>query len=431
MQNYYEEGAQHLKNDDLNSAISSFGKALELNPYDINSIIGMAQAYFFMLDYDTALDYLKNAIDLIPDNNQVQEFYMQVKQLVESSKKTGRIANNKLLTLCMIVKNEEENLHKCLDSVKDIVDEIVICDTGSTDSTIEIAKSYNAILTSFVWVDDYAAARNQALQYCTGEWILYLDADEILSKESAINLRDFLKNASEKHGGFICDVWSKHYNDNDILEDYVGKYSRIFRNLGFPKIKFFGKIHEQITPSIIENGYQILSSDIKIIHNGYAIPRSEMETKVRRNLNILLNHVNSEPTNGYAWYQLGNTLAQMKIYDQAKNSLINSIKCGNLSTFLICNTALQLADIASKEKNYRETIRWADSALEVMPHYIPAMHLKAQAHLIMGNALEAKMIFEKILDNPNSSNIVGFDYESIKHYIETGLNNAKKMLGER
>ena len=430
MQNYYEVGTQHLKNDDLNSAILSFEKALKLNPNDINSIISMAQCYFFMLNYDTALDYLKRAIDLIPDNYQVQEFYLQVKQLVESSKKSGKIANNRLLSLCMIVKNEELNLAKCLDSVKDVVDEIVICDTGSTDKTIDIARSYNAVLTSFMWVDDYAAARNQAIQHCSGEWILYLDADEELSKESAEKIRDLLKNANPKHGGFICDVWSKHYNDNDELADYVGKYSRIFRNLGYPKVKFFGRIHEQITPSIIENGLQILASDITIIHNGYAIPRYEMEQKVRRNLNILLNHVNSEPTNGYAWYQLGNTLAQMKIYDQAKNSLINAIKCANLSTFLICNTSLQLADISSKEKNYRETIRWTNAALEVMPDYIPALHLKAQASLLLGNPLEAKQIFEQILNNSNTDDVVGFDFESIKHFIETGLKNAKKMLGE-
>ncbi|MBK7632424.1 MAG: glycosyltransferase family 2 protein [Ignavibacteriales bacterium] len=82
------------------------------------------------------------------------------------------------LSLSMIVKNEERHLARCLSSVKDVVDEIVIVDTGSTDNTIEIAESFNAKIFHFDWVNDFSAARNFALTKCIGNWILYLDADE-------------------------------------------------------------------------------------------------------------------------------------------------------------------------------------------------------------------------------------------------------------
>ncbi|NEQ17165.1 MAG: glycosyltransferase family 2 protein, partial [Moorea sp. SIO3E2] len=77
----------------------------------------------------------------------------------------------------MIVKDEEESLPQCLSSVKDVVDEMVVLDTGSTDRTIEVAQSYGARVYQFEWCNDFAAARNQALKYVQGEWVLVLDAD--------------------------------------------------------------------------------------------------------------------------------------------------------------------------------------------------------------------------------------------------------------
>lgn len=87
------------------------------------------------------------------------------------------------LSLCMIVKNEQETLAKCLNSVKGIVDEMIIVDTGSTDKTPKIAQQFGAKVHSFNWCDDFAKARNASLSYATGQWILVLDADEILDPE--------------------------------------------------------------------------------------------------------------------------------------------------------------------------------------------------------------------------------------------------------
>ena len=85
------------------------------------------------------------------------------------------------LSLCMIVKNEEKFLAGCLESVKNIVDEIIIVDTGSTDKTIEIANSYNAKVYHFEWKNDFSLARNESIKHATGDWILILDADERLA----------------------------------------------------------------------------------------------------------------------------------------------------------------------------------------------------------------------------------------------------------
>lgn len=86
------------------------------------------------------------------------------------------------LSLSMIVKNEERFLPGCLESVKGLVDEIVIVDTGSTDGTKKIAESCRAKIIDFKWCDDFSAARNESLRHVTGDWVLYLDADERLDK---------------------------------------------------------------------------------------------------------------------------------------------------------------------------------------------------------------------------------------------------------
>lgn len=97
------------------------------------------------------------------------------------------------LSLCMIVRNEEQNLSECLDSVKNVVDEIIVIDTGSTDETVGIAESYGAQVEHFPWCDDFSKARNESIKYASGDWILWLDADERLLPESIPVLQDLLR----------------------------------------------------------------------------------------------------------------------------------------------------------------------------------------------------------------------------------------------
>lgn len=93
----------------------------------------------------------------------------------------------------MIVKNEEKYLDDCLKSVKGAVQQIVIIDTGSTDGTVEIAKKYKADVHHFKWIDDFSAARNESIKYASGDWILWMDADERLKPDSVSRLKKLLK----------------------------------------------------------------------------------------------------------------------------------------------------------------------------------------------------------------------------------------------
>src|SRR5579862_9526082 len=95
------------------------------------------------------------------------------------------------LSVCMIVRDEEENLARCLESVKPIADEIVVVDTGSTDATVQIAESFGAKIGHFEWCADFAAARNAAIELATSKWVLSIDADEWLPTETQQRIRAF------------------------------------------------------------------------------------------------------------------------------------------------------------------------------------------------------------------------------------------------
>ena len=136
---------------------------------------------------------------------------------------------NHTISLCMIAKNEEKYLEQCLRSVKDIVDEIIIVDTGSTDKTKEIAKKFNAKIFDFKWVDDFSAARNESIRHATKDWILVLDADEIVEKKDIDKIKNLIEN-SDHFAGFQLEQRSyinnhfegavKNDSDFELVKNY-------------------------------------------------------------------------------------------------------------------------------------------------------------------------------------------------------------------
>ncbi len=271
------------------------------------------------------------------------------------------------LSVSMIVKNEEDSIKETLESVKSIADEIIIVDTGSSDNTINICQQYTDKVYQFHWVDDYSIARNYSLDKCSGNWILYIDADEIITNQSQQFLKNNLKNIDKSIGMLITKIINYAFDENNNQYEYIGQYPRVFRNISFPLVHFFGKIHEQIAPSLINYNLEMRDSDIQIIHKGYLKSNLEMNNKVKRNLTILSNHIQEEPTNGYTWYQLGNTLYQMKEYNKSIEILENALKCKNLSAFLNSNTCLALSNSYYKLNNLPKAIENAKLALKYNP----------------------------------------------------------------
>jgi glycosyltransferase involved in cell wall biosynthesis len=223
------------------------------------------------------------------------------------------------VSACMIVRNEEHFLEGCLASIRDVVHEIVVGDTGSTDRTPEIARDFGARLYHISWEDDFSTARNQILALAKGAWILSIDADERLHPISSSQIKFFLKDSSK-----IAHRVLMH-----PMTGWTGNWVvRLFRN--DPRIRFKGIFHE----SLWENLQSVISTDNKTIgysdlvldHLGYDNDQSQ---KHIRNLPFLLKEIERDPNREHIWSHLGlvyDALGENDLAEKAWNQSIEIVR---------------------------------------------------------------------------------------------------------
>ncbi|MCR5676193.1 MAG: glycosyltransferase family 2 protein [Lachnospiraceae bacterium] len=165
------------------------------------------------------------------------------------------------VSVCMIVKNEEQTLGICLASLKDIADEIIVVDTGSDDRTKEIAASFHAKIFDLPWTDDFAAARNHAFSLATGDYIYSADADEELDAE---NREKFLKLKADLSDGTLDADIVQFFYAGQLSQNSVYNYDREYRPKLFKRVRSFvweGAVHEQVRLDPV-----VFDSDIEIMH---------------------------------------------------------------------------------------------------------------------------------------------------------------------
>ena len=209
------------------------------------------------------------------------------------------------ISLCMIVKNEEHCLDRCLKSARDFVDEIVVVDTGSTDRTVEIAESYGARIYHHPWENDFSKHRNQSLSYATGDWIFQLDADEELFIEDGPLLRQ-----TAAAGG--ADYYNCQFHDMNRNRSVHGVFNlmRLFRNgMG---MHFTQRVHNQLQT----RGVGAYSS-IRIRHYGYGLSEEKMEAKHLRTTTLLEEMLRDNPEDAYSRFQLASSYSMHREYDKA------------------------------------------------------------------------------------------------------------------
>ena len=278
------------------------------------------------------------------------------------------------ISACLIVKNEESVLSRCLESVRTLVDEIVVVDTGSNDRTIEIALSYGARVYHFTWIDDFSAARNESLRYARGEWILYIDADEVIDAANAAKVRQVI--TREDIMAVTVRQCIPQQADN-IATSYYSEYCRIFRR--HPDIRFEGAIHEQILPSIERFGGKVLRSDIVVYHWAYAIDAVKKQKRAERNLRCLLAEIKCVPDDPFLHLNLGMTYRELGQRDASIKALHRTLSKdgGNMKRELVGQAHLTLAKIYLEEENTTKAAYHAQQAgvfdpVNPLPDYLLA-----------------------------------------------------------
>jgi glycosyltransferase involved in cell wall biosynthesis len=233
------------------------------------------------------------------------------------------------ISLCMIVKNEELRLPRCLESVRGLVDEYVIVDTGSTDRTKEIAKSFGAKVLSFAWSDDFSEARNESLRHAKGDWIIFLDADETLNRSGE---SDCLKKAASAPGIDAYYVPILNPDTNHGSESTVGSAVRFFRK--YPGIRFAGRVHESVDRFLSGVGARAARSTFIIEHYGYGLDRDIVRKKYERNLNLLEKELEENPSDANVRYHLGLTCMALERDKEALEAFERALSGTGLTTSL-------------------------------------------------------------------------------------------------
>lgn len=226
------------------------------------------------------------------------------------------------LAVAMIVKNEESSLAECLESVRGIADEIVIGDTGSTDGTLGIAEQFGATVHTIQWEDDFAKARNSVLEVIDADWILQIDADEVLDPESAKRIRAIVDSDSPTHDGYWVTLanythqchswrWVAVEANTPLARDYPGYLAadivRLFRHgLG---IVYSDPVHETVGESLSSLGSSIGNEDLLIHHYGSDPDLPDAKTKDAFYLRLAQAKIESTPDNPKAWFDFA-TAAQ-------------------------------------------------------------------------------------------------------------------------
>ncbi|MBT4805356.1 polysaccharide deacetylase family protein [Candidatus Woesearchaeota archaeon] len=246
------------------------------------------------------------------------------------------------ISLSMIVRNNENFLGDCLNSVKDLVDEIIILDTGSTDKTKEIASAFTDKIYDFTWVDDFSAARNESLKYATNDWILVLDADEVLDVEDHEQIKEAINDYSISGYRII----TRNYSNNSSVSGWIPSSNNFSKNFTgwFPSIKvrlfqngknitFTGEIHEMVDSNI--DG-EIKTLNVPVHHYG----ASNSTDKTKKYLELTKKKIVSNPDNAKAYFELGVQQKQLGDFSLAEQSFKKSLELDSEQIIPLLNLAI-------------------------------------------------------------------------------------------
>lgn len=272
------------------------------------------------------------------------------------------------ISLCMIVKNEEKHLASCLESANGVVDEIIIADTGSTDRTVEIARSFTPNIFSIEWEGDFAAARNHSLARATGDWILVLDADEVLEHWPVHEVRELLTITAA--GGFVIPIVNVMDKGDRLLH---GAVMRLFRR--DRDVRFRGIVHEDVGPSLLEKGWRIEAWPYSIRHYGYMDAVVQDKDKRNRNMTLLNEQLASEPENPFIWHNLGNEYLAMRELGQAAACYEKALSYAPERAFYLSHTMRSLLDIYIDTGRLREALELVKQAINTYPDYTDLYYL--------------------------------------------------------
>lgn len=388
--------------------------------------------------YDKAMEEIEKAMVEFGIDDGMLAAALEIRNRVGTKEIDKEAGNKNTLSLCMIVKNEERHLARCLLNVQPAVDEIIIADTGSTDSTKNIALAFGAKVFDFPWTNDFSAARNQSLAKASGDWILVLDADEVISPLDHTALKQLIRKNSAKPAAY--SMVTRNYTDEVSVKGWTAnnrRYPQEEAGTGwfpstkvrlFPNgkhIRFDNPVHEFVETSVEKAGIVIKTSDIPVHHYG-RFDKDKLIAKGREYFLLGKQKIDEMGKNPKALTELAIQASELGEYETAVNlwkkvvehdgnnsvAFLNIsyayMKLGKYAEALASSRRAMELDPEMKEAslNYagtelvigdiNKTISVLETLLQKNPDYPPAMALLALACHVNGREQKGLDIFEKL-----------------------------------
>ncbi len=307
------------------------------------------------------------------------------------------------ISLALIARNEEAHIERCLKSASGLAAEMIVVDTGSTDRTKEIAITCGAKVLDFPWIDDFSAARNQALEAAHGKWILVLDADEFLPPASVQAIRTLTSSADAADRAY--HLVNKSTTDEGRT-GISGLIVRLFPN--DPRVRYEWPVHEQVVTSLQRANIPVENTQIEIIHTGYSSPEVNA-AKQERNLRIL-EGMTKYAGNGHpmAWFLKGGALLDLQRTGEALTAYVQcaDMTCSgdSIHEAALVRRASCLADL--KRFNEIRAIRPAKHEAEWHPELLL---LRGQAEISLDDIQTGLVFLHRVFESQTFPRIPAYD----------------------
>jgi tetratricopeptide (TPR) repeat protein len=337
-------------------------------------------------------------------NDGILSAALNVRQQLGALRITDGQRTRNTVSLCMIVKNEQKHLARCLHSAKPVVDEMVIVDTGSEDRTKDIAVAYGAMAFDFPWVDDFSKARNFSLSKASGDWILVLDADEVISSQNYDEFRALVQTPNDKPLAYCIQTRNYTHRSNTFgwkpnkgeypNEEGTGWFSsdkvRLFTNDA--RIRFANPVHELVEPCLSALNIPIHNCSIPVHHFG-KLEEAKTYEKTKAYSDLGQKKLKKNRRSLSALKELAIQSAHLGKHKEALSLWKQFLKLQSKSAEACLNMGTACWNLA----RYSEAVSFADKALRLDPTLKEAQFDRAISLLMLGRAEEAKSILQKLL----------------------------------
>jgi tetratricopeptide (TPR) repeat protein len=326
------------------------------------------------------------------------------------------------LSVCMIVKNEAAMLGRCLESVSGCADEIIVVDTGSTDDSVSIAKSAGALVVESDWRDDFSYSRNISLRRASGNWLLWLDADDVVPSVSIPQINVLKQTPPDRVLGFVVKNEKPGSTGSEFMQ------ARMFPNR--PDIFFERRIHEQMMPSALRLGMKLEETDVVVEHHGYADP-ARVKDKADRNVRLLLDEWDPAAPDAVMAIEIADSYSMLGQWAEAERWYTAALAvpgCEAGQPDIASQAFLGIGNIRNRQEKYPEAAEYCGKALALCPGRADALFSLAVAQDMAGDLAAAADTLKKILAGGGGAVLkVGVDFREarIKAYLR-----LERILGD-